>query len=742
MGSITGPGVGGSVRNVVDLPLEIPVEIPAGEKVSVSVDGDGKIDKHIYVFGPGDVGPVESLLALPPPEDHEGEWILALSADSAKSAAIVVEDPTPTAGTMNFGTLTNAILTTFWGMTIDLTSATLGHDFVGRFVVDGVDYTSDPVDDTFDFTNTGDNNAQIAEASRLIFALINPTAQGLITINYQNGVATSPTTGPTSEIKFGDAQEVIPGGGGVDLTNPLVTGAESGKNGSLSEIDGAYGGLDASDHYTLADWDTSSAAFAIHNHPGTAFQNQRAVKIWAIPADLNGGTAKWTAETYPLRDSWIFINSWSGTTTNPYNGDAAIDTLNDLARAMFNNGPVGRNLVDGRYMWAIDISSGDGEIQWVLDDSDAGIAANGSRIDGAISTAIQSGVRDAYFDMDSQLQADARDWSTPLPTMPTEEMTVRVKYVPRVPVWQTPNDGDYDYFELVTAPADMTYGKGGLDILEIGDLAQYSSATSGWKRGVFSEVTRTSKVREVTDFAATSGTSTITSPSGAFVVEDQGSYIVIGTNGYRIQTYVSATEVTIDSTVQATVSGASGYIGVDAYGASDWNFDYPFPQDSVVEVVQHFVMDDGEGGSSIRAMVRTYGDDADEYGPDGSGWKVVVQQDGDAFDIAWSKASDLYIGLWNPAFELIEAEIFNGWLDGTRIASPSAALAIAEDPAGETAFDDAEGNTWTPNTNASAIDPNAVDAADVSYDNTTSGLTATNVKAALDELKALIDALP
>lgn len=300
-------------------PSEHDTPIARGQRVDVAVV-DGKLAHHNFVFTATVADPSKTAIGvLPDPElVDESERITFKSADGAVPASIVWRDHFESAAVLPLGNLFMSIIGAVGGSgVIDLTTATLGHPFVSKAVVDGDTLDSDPIDDTF----TIDGGDGYAGVVALITALLAPHQDLGADLDLGAGMLYSPTIGPAGTIGWDPGQEAIPGtSGDVDLTDPGVIAVTPGLDTDrvCGAADAQNGGLDAHHWFDLEDYlFVGAGEEGTHNHTNNAQASQRTAVLAPVHAANNGGHAKWTAVTWPIRDGFIHVTvkdsgMWAG----------------------------------------------------------------------------------------------------------------------------------------------------------------------------------------------------------------------------------------------------------------------------------------------------------------------------------------------------------------------------------------------------------------------------------------------
>lgn len=293
-------------------PTEHDVPIARGERVDIEVV-DGKFTHHNFVFTNEVLDPDKVAIAVlhNPELADESERVTFKSADDAPPASIVWVDHLTTPAVMDLSSLFGAIIGAVGGSgTIDLTTATLGHPFISKAVVDGDIVESAPIDASF-VIDSGDGYAGVV-------ALITALAQPFVALGaefvMEFGTVTSPTMGSGSSLGFDPSQEAI---GSVDLTDPGIVPVAPGLDTDrvCGAADGREGGLNADqwfdpDEYLIVGNGT-------HNHPNDAMPHQRTAVLAPVHAVNNGGQAKFTAVKWPIRDGFIHVtvrdpDMWAG----------------------------------------------------------------------------------------------------------------------------------------------------------------------------------------------------------------------------------------------------------------------------------------------------------------------------------------------------------------------------------------------------------------------------------------------
>lgn len=320
-----------------------PVEwVTAPEGLYVLPVNSGKIQSKNIVVPSGNPSSPR-VFSFPPAKNHVGERVEIVSAPEAATFGIVEFDPDPTSAWLNVGQIIGSIISRISSdpFVLDLTTATLGSSFISSIEIDGVTYTSDPLDRTFTFTPS-DNFAAAAELGAALFEHIPPEVVDLS--QSSEGTLRTITTGSESSISFTGGTSVIPGSGligGEDINIYETQTTMPGTNGFVKALGFTDGGLDASLYYDT-DTYTFIGGFGTHNAPDRAPFHQRWTRYVAVEFDPYPGApskaAMWVPERYTQRDSHMIIGgSWGPkVVANPAYSDNEIITLNDLSRAMLN----------------------------------------------------------------------------------------------------------------------------------------------------------------------------------------------------------------------------------------------------------------------------------------------------------------------------------------------------------------------------------------------------------------------
>jgi hypothetical protein len=271
--------------------VEEMVEVPAAAITNVEVS-EGRISKHVYVTQPRTSGGQRApFLQLPPAADHEGEWVVVLSANGAASATVCEIIDTPTAGVLDWTRWRNDFV--FQGLIQPSADFTITWNLDGEEVEAFMDIST------------------LVGIDELYDAMFGPlVAEGAI-LDLDEFTITSGTTGPESVVEYVGMSPVE---GDINLTGmgATLTDSTPGAEGLIRGVDGYGGVLGASlwyPEYTVIS-DTGT-----HNHNDVAVSIQRGARIWAVPAALNNGTAKWSAEVWPVRDDQIIYRPEEGLAT-------------------------------------------------------------------------------------------------------------------------------------------------------------------------------------------------------------------------------------------------------------------------------------------------------------------------------------------------------------------------------------------------------------------------------------------
>ena len=292
-----------------------------------------------------------TLITLPPAKNHLGATVRVSCVNVSgvdPSFGICEKIEEPTVGTMNFGAVGTAILGLYTGtpVTFDLTTATLGHPFVIHGYVDGVEFTSDPLDDVYGPMGPG----SLGEYVRLLSDIAASFLSAGATINMDNGIVSSPTSGVGSEVRFAGDQEHIET---VDLA--AVSDPVAGKLGYFRGIDDkdCYAGID--DYYSSGSWEYSGSRSPVLGE--SMLGVNRYLEVRAIATNEDGTEAKWSAANWPKMATDIRIPS----------DDPSVSFLSNLAAKLLVVGEnrEGGALANGDYVLGLTVTDGVASVDWV-----------------------------------------------------------------------------------------------------------------------------------------------------------------------------------------------------------------------------------------------------------------------------------------------------------------------------------------------------------------------------------------
>lgn len=317
---------------------------------------DGIITTPLIVVGPG-ADHEDTFIALPPAVDVPGQFVTVACADAdvgeSMQYGLGEAIPDPTAGYLEAGT--DGLFGLIFGNGIvDLTTATLGHPYVSKVDVDGSLETGSAINAVFDTDDP-------MEAGTLVTALLQPAIDAGCTLDGGTLICSSPTTGASSEVIFDATMESFLG---IDFAVDVPT--TPGYEGTIRGIDDTASTAGAAAHYP-ADWDIPAAPAPVGS--GDLAKYHRGCTVVAVPADMNGGVAKWSAVRYPYRQVDIPVISNVTDVSNLKNITTKLVTVG-ANRA-------GGSLPDGAYLFGLTMASSVGDMDWeAMDDVAAAILAD------------------------------------------------------------------------------------------------------------------------------------------------------------------------------------------------------------------------------------------------------------------------------------------------------------------------------------------------------------------------------
>lgn len=290
----------------------------------------------------------EPAIELPNPADHVGEMVALITPPGAPAPGAWWLYDEPYAGIAGLQPLVQALLTAVGeGGSVDLTTATLGHDFVSKAVVDGGStVTSDPLNDVYGPITSGDG---YAEGLRLVADLVAPFESAGATFVVGSLSLTSPTTGVGSSIAFDPTQETI---AGVDLVAGLAT--QDGKDGYVvGAVGGYYGAQYADDYYTTDDYVVLGGIWPADNDPYRRVQRSWIlVAVPGVPAPDDAAHGYNVAFGVAPQHQWVPVGNggvWDYHIGNSWAGSSPDSALGDLFQGIYQ-GTTGRHVVVGGFM--------------------------------------------------------------------------------------------------------------------------------------------------------------------------------------------------------------------------------------------------------------------------------------------------------------------------------------------------------------------------------------------------------
>jgi hypothetical protein len=254
--------------------------LPGGERTVLTCTA-GRPDVDVFVNNPDGL---QGALDLRDPALCPGHRVAIVSGDGAVPLSVFWTIPDWPA-TLTWGA---DMFAAFGGLT-DLDFS--GAPFTVTFDDDGVTKTH---------TVDSDYPASFAGLNQLMTEMM--TAVGCTYRQHFNSnavsfvaVASSAATGTGAELTITS----VTGGDPLDLASATP---EDGWPGAVFAIDGTAGALDWEySEYGVSDYRPPPAGDGIHTFPDDRSAHTRGVELIAVPASLNGGFAKWSAVSWPVR---------------------------------------------------------------------------------------------------------------------------------------------------------------------------------------------------------------------------------------------------------------------------------------------------------------------------------------------------------------------------------------------------------------------------------------------------------